>query len=514
MKSASIELRKNLILYHRWLGVFFSVLFAMWFVSGIVLMYSPYPGVSSQLRLDRSEPINPGEVSVSLAEAQRLAGLATIDRVRLGMLDGHPVYRFHQGRQQKVVYAHQPVLFTGLTQEAALRVASAWTGLNPENAQFLGARNDEDQWTLNKNVRPLRPFLLFAWPDGQEVYVSQVSGEVMQHTTRADRLGAWFGAIPHWLYFTPLRKETGIWRAVVIALSFAGVWMTLFGIIVGLWLYSPSKRFRFPSGPSSIPYAGWKRWHTVLGLVFGLLTFTWILSGMFSMNPFQWSPEFGPDSELKARLEGAKWSSALFTGEPVGAMLERVSLGPIREVDFAVAAANGVYFLRRDSRHLWRVEPGQPPQTGVSLEWAKAQMEKALPGTPLRESRVVTQYENYYVDRAGKLPLPAYYFEFADVQRSMHYLDAATGRLVESYEPRSRWNRWLYHGLHSWDLPWLYANRPAWDLAVLLPMLGGVALCVTSVWIAWLRVRRKALRWKTASAASAPPTVRYSSSSR
>ncbi len=514
MKSASIELRKNLILYHRWLGVFFSVLFAMWFASGIVLMYWPYPGVTAQMRLDRSEPIEPSQVQVSLTEAQRLAGLEKVDRARLGMLAGRPVYRFHSGRQQKVVYADRPEVFTGLSTEAALQVASAWTGLNPESASFEGARTEEDQWTLNKNVRPLRPFLLFSWPDGQQVYVSQVSGEIMQHTTTADRLGAWFGAIPHWLYFTPLRKETGIWRAVVIALSFAGVWMTLFGIVVGLWLYSPSKRFRFPSGPSSIPYAGWKRWHTILGLAFGLMTFTWILSGLFSMNPFQWSPEFGPDSQLKARLEGARWSGELFARESVRDMLQRLNLKGVREVEFSVAAGTGVFLTRNDSRHVLRVEPGQAAQTAVSLDWAREQIEKAMPGVPLREARVVTQYENYYVDRTGQMPLPAYYFEFDDAQRSMHYLDAATGRLVESYEPRTRWNRWLYHGLHSWDLPWLYANRPAWDVAVLLPMLGGVALCVTSVWIAWIRVRRKAMQWKAASAASVPVAARYSSSSR
>lgn len=513
MTKTGIGIRKNLILWHRWLGVAFSLLFAMWFASGIVLMYWPYPGVTPQKRLDQSAPIEAAKLTVSLEEAERLAALEKVDRVRLGMLDGRPVYRFHTGRMQKVVYADRPELFEGLSEAAARRVASQWADKDPSTANFDGALTDEDQWTLNKNVRPLRPFLRFSWADGQEVYVSQMSGEVMQHTTRADRIGAYLGAIPHWLYFTPLRKETAIWRGLVIALSSVGTIMTLLGIVVGIWLYSPSKRFRFASGPSSIPYAGWKRWHTILGLAFGLMTFTWILSGMFSMNPMAWSPEFGPDEKVNAALTGGQWGGGLFVTETPGAMLNRLELQGVREVELAVSGGAGVYWLRKNSRELLRVEPAGDLQTGVTMEWARAQMERALPGVPIVEARLVTEYENYYVDRIGELPLPAYYFEFGDANRSMHYLDAASGRLVESYEPRTRWNRWLYHGLHSLDLPWLYANRPSWDLAVLLPLLGGCALCVTSLWIAWLRVRRKATQVRL-SAISVPAGERYSSLSR
>ena len=73
----------------------------------------------------------------------------------------------------------------------------------------------------------------------------------------------------------------------------------------------------------------------------------------------------------------------------------------------------------------------------------------------------------------------------------MYYVDLRTGRIVQSYSTGSRWNRWLYHGLHSMDLPWLYRYRPAWDIVVLTLMLGGTALCITAVVIAWRRLRRK-----------------------
>jgi hypothetical protein len=52
-------------------------------------------------------------------------------------------------------------------------------------------------------------------------------------------------------------------------------------------------------------------------------------------------------------------------------------------------------------------------------------------------------------------------------------------------------NRWLYHGLHSLDFPWLYKYRPLWDVVVISLMLGGTALCVTSLVLTWRVLARK-----------------------
>ena len=51
-------------------------------------------------------------------------------------------------------------------------------------------------------------------------------------------------------------------------------------------MLSPKKRYRHAGAPTSIPYKGWKRWHTITGLVFGIVTATWAFSGLLSMGPF------------------------------------------------------------------------------------------------------------------------------------------------------------------------------------------------------------------------------------
>ena len=87
--------------------------------------------------------------------------------------------------------------------------------------------------------------------------------------------------------------------------------------------------------------------------------------------------------------------------------------------------------------------------------------------------------------RHNELPLPVLFVQLRDPQRSSFYIDPRTARIVGSYSS-GRWpERWLYHGLHSINLPWLYNHRPAWDIAVLFLMLGGTSLSLSSIVIAW-----------------------------
>ena len=134
-----------------------------------------------------------------------------------------------------------------------MRIASAWTR-QPSAAATLTVFDGPDQWTVSGEFAALRPLEKYSWPDGAEVYVSEITGEVVQSTTRASRLGAYFGAIPHWLYFTPLRENGRLWSRIVIWASGIGAVTALLGFIIGIWVTLPSKR---------IPYAGQKRWHAI-----------------------------------------------------------------------------------------------------------------------------------------------------------------------------------------------------------------------------------------------------------
>ena len=122
--------------------------------------------------------------------------------------------------------------------ELMLRVAAAWTG-QPANAATdrvgRGSRS-VDGWRRLSRARPLWKY---SWPNGEQVYVSENTGEVVQYTTTGSRLGAYVGAIPHWLYFTPLRKHGPEWSRLVIWSSGIGTFAALLGVVIGIWMYSP-----------------------------------------------------------------------------------------------------------------------------------------------------------------------------------------------------------------------------------------------------------------------------------
>lgn len=57
-----------------------------------------------------------------------------------------------------------------------------------------------------------------------------------------------------------------------------------------------------------------------------------------------------------------------------------------------------------------------------------------------------------------------------------------------------RWNRWLYHGLHSLDCPFLYNRRPLWDIVLIVLSAGGLVLSATTLVPSWRRPARHARR--------------------
>ena len=223
--------------------------------------------------------------------------------MRLNTFDGRPVYRFRAGRGEHIVYADTGEEQLDVSNEMMQRVASAWTG-QPSSAATVEAVEEVDQWTVGGALRTLRPLWKYSWPNGEQVYISGDSGEVVQYTTTASRLGAYLGAIPHWLYFTPLRKHGPEWSRVVIWSSGIGTFAAILGIVIGIWMYSPSKRYRYADVATSIPYRGQKRWHTVFGLIFGVGAATWAFSGMLSMDPFP-ARTGGPAGSRGSRGGGA-----------------------------------------------------------------------------------------------------------------------------------------------------------------------------------------------------------------
>ena len=240
-------------------------------------------------RLQRAPVLVPERIAVSAERAfAALERDGAAGQIRLTSFDGRPVYRFGGGvaaawRRRGLCRRRRGV---GEVDDAMVdRAAARWVGRPVGEAQ-KALVEDVDQWTVGGAGRSQRPLYKYSWPDGQQAYVSGVTADVVQYTTTSSRFWAYLGAIPHWLYFTPIRKNAPEWFSFVVWSSLIGTVAALMGVVIAVWMYSPRQRYRHAGAPTSIPYKGWKRWHTITGLIFGVVTTTWAFSGLLSMGPF------------------------------------------------------------------------------------------------------------------------------------------------------------------------------------------------------------------------------------
>jgi hypothetical protein len=487
--------KRSAIFVHRWLGVALCAIFLLWFPSGIGMMYWDFPSVGRADRLERSPALDASRIVLSPMEAYARAGSPQpAPQARLAVFDGRPVYRFRASRGEYIVYAdtgdEQLEVSTGMMQ----RAASAWTG-QPASAARVELIEDVDQWTVQESLKRLMPLWKYSWPNGEQAYVSEASGEVVQYTTSASRLGAWLGPIPHWLYFTPLRRNGSTWSRVVIWSSGIGTVSAILGLAVAIWMYSPSKRYRYAGAPTGIPYRGQKRWHTVLGLLFGVGAVTWAFSGLLSMDPFP-ARTVGPAGGRRggggiAEALRGRVTIAPFEAKHPRAVLAQLASLEVKELELTSFAGEPVYLATLPGGDT-RVVPlhGEPFAEFDRRRIIDVVTRAAAPGG-LADIRVLDQYDRYYLDRRRQRPLPVILAQANDAEQTRYYIDPKTARIVRTYSASGWVNRWLYHGLHSLDFPWLYNYRPAWDIVMITSMLGGTALCVTSLILAWRVLGRK-----------------------
>ena len=517
MSSPSIVLRRGLIYTHRWLGIAGSLLFVVWFASGIVLMYAGMPALDPAERLARAPDLDLSAARLDVGEAAVRAGF-TPARILVGMHGDRPVYRFAGGRGWTTIYADTGETAGGLGPGQAVEVARRFAPEHAAGVRYDARLTAPDQWTLQSGA--FFPLHRVALGDdaGTVLYISDRTVEPVLETTRRGRLWAWLGAVPHWLYFTPLRSRAAFWSDLVIGLSLLGCVLALSGIVWGLWRVAVSAAYRLRGGRSHSPYAGLMRWHHYAGLVFGLFTFTWIFSGGLSMDPWSWHPGTGATAAQRLALAGGPPRLGPLTADGLRAAargigewfepkeLEVVQIGnephvlaldpagvPLDDLALPTTLATlGSQVPRQRLVSMLR------PDDGAFVRFGDGRMEAAaagvVPGASIEEAVWLRAYDDYYYDRARRRPLPVLRVRYDDPDATWLYLDPYRGAVARKEERLTRLNRWLYRGLHGLDFPLLYSRRPLWDAVVIGLSLGGILVTVTSAAQGWRRLRRHARR--------------------
>lgn len=493
------RLRRWLYLAHRWLGIALCLLMAMWFFSGIVMMYVGYPKLTPAERLAHLPDLAlPEGCCLAPEQAARLAGHAgrRPPELRLAIVADRPYWLVsgegHAAASVDAVTGEVPPHFGAAH---ALRAAARFA---PDALPRLLETLEQDIFTVSRALDPHRPLHLVALDDaaGTELYVSSRTGEVVRDSTRSERAWNWAGSILHWFY--PLKGEwLGEWRRdAIVYTSLAGTVLALAGLWVGVLRWRVKGRYK---GGSKSPYReGWMRWHHIAGLVFGLVTLTWAFSGLLSMNPWKVFDAGGPRPDMAA-LAGTGLGKASFALAPREA-IARAGF-PVRELSVRLFDGRAYYVLHGadgTSRLLEAGDAGARPVPLLAEAAIAAVAHRLLPGhRPVRIERL-DRHDNYYYARRPhtmtghfERKLPVWRVAYDDPGNTWIHLDPRTGAVVGRLDDRGRVKRWLFAFLHSFDAWGWPAQRPAWDLALIVLGAGGLAVSVTGVVIGWRRLARR-----------------------
>ena len=481
--SGSRSIVGGLVWLHRWTGLCVCLFLALWFASGAVMLFEPFPSLPQGERLSRGESVQPESIGVTPAAA--LAASPQVDSLQLRARDGQPVYVLgSKDRPPVIVDANSGGVLGDIGAEAAGRIAQAFSGVKPLR---IDARVEYDQWVVHQGFDAGRPYHRVKLDDaaGTVLYVSARTGEVLQKTTRRQRTLNWLGAVPHWIYWTAIRQHWSFWDSLVWWISLVGLGSAVLGFILGIYRYVQS---RARGGSGWRVYVSWWRWHHVLGLVAGIFLLGWMLSGWLSMD----------HGRLFSRGSASTQAVAAMSGLPLAARAEGVSLaalaavGPAASIELRAVAGRAFLEVKRQSGRSDVFLEGQDRSTALPGNLIFDGLRKAYPAPARIDERPSGDSDLYPM--AEELPDRARAYDVQLASRHLVYVDATTGEILVDMDPSRRSYAWLYYALHTSRFPGL-AGRDALRIPLMLLLLaGGFALSVTGVLIAYRRLRSVALK--------------------
>jgi hypothetical protein len=504
-------LRRALILTHRYLGIPLSVLFVIWFVTGIAMIYvGGMPTLSAQARLERLPALDLAAVRYAPAAAAAEAA-SGFGRVTLTTVLARPAYRFASPYGAATVFADTGEPLEELDVDRSRDVAAQFLGVAASSLSLERTLDRVDQWTLQMSRElPLHKFTVDD-SAGTSVYVSPHAGEVRLVTTTKTRTLAWIATIPHWFYITPLRTNQPLWYWTVVVTSMLGCLLAALGLVLGVIQFHKSKPFRWST---TVRYQGWLRWHYISGVLFGIFALTWVFSGLLSMEPFDWtnadSLEISNDALTGGPVDLEQFPP--FAAAPWAALLAGRTL---KELEFR-RVDDAPYYLARYSRAAGEPDPrrerlhqpypiagrAEPQQMLVdartlteraepfAVDALVARLRAAAPGANVVTQELLMDYDSYYYSRNRQAALPVLRVKFDDPLETWVYVDPELGQLVASIHRLHRVERWLYNGLHSLDFGFWYDRRPLWDVGMILLSLGALATSAIGFWLGLKRLRR------------------------
>lgn len=477
-------LKRFLYSTHRILGTILSILFLVWFLSGFVMIYHTLPKINDKDRYAHSDILNVQPIQID--SILTIVGPNSITNMKLLSYDEQAYIElitadscFKLGLDS----ALNPILKP--TYEQIKRYASNWSEAEILKVDTL---RELDQWIPFGRLKKEFPIYKFHFSDEEkhQLYISSRTGQVIQFTNNESRFWAWVGAIPHWVYFTKLRENAELWSGVIICLSGVGCVMCISGIILGVRSYLKQfrKRKQWKTVYKKQPY----KLHHIFGFFFGLFVLTFAFSGMMSLAKVpQWI----------IKVHRPEVHNYIRRINPI--VLDDYKLdyrnilneynGKIKSIEWSNFGDVPLYkVVIEDSLYIFDASYQETRFFKVSEKMIKDRLMR-IHSEPIKVN-LISEYDNYYIDRKSRLPLPVYKVDVRDSDNSTYYISPDNGHMIY-YNSNTKLRRYTYQVLHSFKIALLIKYPILWNIIMWTTMIGGTVISFTGFLLGFKYIKRR-----------------------
>lgn len=481
--------------FHKITGITAAVFFLMWFASGLVLLYHKYPKVTEKEMYSRMDVLResklpeigmiPGMTDTTkiktLSVARHLGHTAWTISTKSSRKDNAMSAKSDTGK--KLIFAGDSLLpLSSPTRPQLDSIARIWAG--SENITSADTLNERGQWILYEKYEKQLPIIRYKFdnPKKSEIFISIKNGEVVQESTRPERIWSYVGAIPHKLYIPSIRTDMKLWENTLLAGALLCLAASLSGIYIGIYYLLKNKR-KHRHFATPFKRKVW-RYHHISGLIFGIFLIGWGISGCLSMQRIpKWMVGYEGDYLVSSsRLWGKK-----------NLQLEKYKLNykdlfkcynDIKSISwehfgnipaYHIVAGEEEHYI--DASHSGEVKALDIPQEEIG----KA-VRRCFGDSVGFTMTLMNEYDEYYLAYKGNQPLPVWKVEIDNNDGSRLYVSPADGYV--KYLNRNRMaKKWLFAAPHYLDAKWFMLHQDVRYASLWILCLGGIFVILTGACI-------------------------------
>lgn len=480
---------------HKVLGLLLSLLFLLWFVSGIVMIWHSFPKASQDYRIFRQEPL-----CASLPSAEDISNYlpdsVMMSSLQIQMRFDRPMAEISGKGLKAQIYLDSLVEVEPFDESVRAKTLALWCDAPVKEIDTL---SKVDQWIPFERWTKQMPIYKYYFDDEQkhQLYMTQ-DGNVIQFTDKVNRFWAWVGAIPHWVYFTLLRQHQTLWTKFVIWAGYIGCVMCICGFVIALIVWFKHKK---KTGVLAVPYKKrWHRWHFISGFVFGLFAISFAFSGVMSMTDLPgWLKKKRPQEEKSQMMprRGMQRGKMLSLDKYLVDYREVIDASDsVKAISFE-SWKNNPYYKVTYSKSVEYIDAASVEEVkpfALTKEMVAEDVQQKLPKDAKWEIELIDEFDSdYFARKKERAPLPVYRVIADDAMNTRLYYNPKTLQ-VKQVNDDTRRRSFAYGGLHKLEIKFLTDRPVLWHIVMFTLLIGGSFLSLTGVVLSVKLILRKIKR--------------------